>query len=59
MRADAVKAWLMEQSSTNFPDTRFTIVAHGQNDPVASNATEEGRSKNRRVVIVLGTSGPQ
>jgi len=55
-RANAVKVWLEKQSSTNFPDSRFTVVPHGQNDPVASNANEDGRSKNRRVVIVLGTS---
>jgi outer membrane protein OmpA-like peptidoglycan-associated protein len=32
------------------------VVAHGQTEPVAPNTSEEGRTKNRRVVIVLGTS---
>lgn len=56
-RASAVRDWLMRQSSTSFPATRFTVVKHGQSEPVATNSTEEGRSKNRRVVIVLGTAG--
>jgi outer membrane protein OmpA-like peptidoglycan-associated protein len=53
-RATAVRDWLMKQSATNFPATRFTVVAKGQMVPVASNATEEGRSKNRRVDLILG-----
>lgn len=56
-RAAAVKAWLEKQSTTNFPESRFTVVPHGQNDPVATNSTDSGRAQNRRVVIVLGTSG--
>jgi len=28
---------------------RLRPVAHGENDPAASNATEEGRRMNRRV----------
>jgi len=55
-RATAVKAWLEKESSTNFPESRFTVVPHGQNDPAASNATAEGQAKNRRVVIILGTA---
>lgn len=55
-RANAVKAWLMQQSSSEFPDSRFTVVPHGQQEPVANNSSEDGRSKNRRVVIILGTT---
>lgn len=52
-RAFAVKQWLMNQSSVNFPSERVSVHAHGATNPVASNATAEGRAKNRRVEIVL------
>ena len=52
-RAFAVKEWLMQQSSVNFPASRISTFAHGQSNPVAPNATEDGRAKNRRVEIVL------
>jgi OmpA-OmpF porin, OOP family len=55
-RAFAVKEWLEKQAPTSFPEGRVKIVAHGQTEPVAANASPEGRAKNRRVVIVLGTS---
>ena len=56
-RAFAVKKWLEEQSSTNFPEGRIKVFAHGMSQPVAPNSTSEGRAKNRRVEIVMGTSG--
>jgi peptidoglycan-binding protein ArfA len=37
----------------NFPASRISTFAHGQSNPVAPNATEDGRAKNRRVEIVL------
>jgi outer membrane protein OmpA-like peptidoglycan-associated protein len=52
-RAFAVKQWLMQQSSMNFPSERISVLAHGQTNPVAPNSSEEGRAKNRRVEIVL------
>jgi OOP family OmpA-OmpF porin len=55
-RAFAVKQWLEKQAPSSFPDGRIKVVAHGQTEPVAPNSTEDGRSKNRRVVVVLGTS---
>jgi len=51
-RAEAVRDYLVE---TGAPDEKLRIVGRGQNDPIASNETEEGRAKNRRVeVIVIG-----
>ena len=55
-RAFAVKKWLEAHAPQSFPEGRVKVVAHGQNEPVAPNNTNEGRAKNRRVVIVLGTS---
>ena len=56
-RAFAVKQWLEGQSALNFPEGRVRILAHGQQNPVAPNSTDEGRAKNRRVEIVIGTTG--
>jgi len=55
-RAFAVKAWLEKQSPSNFPDGRVRIFAHGQTNPVTSNSTADGKAKNRRVEIVLGST---
>ena len=55
-RSFAVKQFLEAQSSVSFPEGRVRVFAHGQQNPVAPNATPEGRAKNRRVEIVLGTS---
>lgn len=52
-RANAVKDWL--QNNTDIAASRMTIEAAGQERPVASNATEEGRQKNRRVVLMVAT----
>ena len=56
-RAFAVKRWLEQKAPNAFPEGRIRVVAHGQQEPVASNTTKEGRAKNRRVVVVLGTGG--
>lgn len=56
-RAQAVKVWLQSQSISSFPTERFVAVkGHGSSEPVASNDTEIGRSKNRRVTVVLGVN---
>jgi chemotaxis protein MotB len=41
----------MEQ--TNLPDENIKIAGYGESRPVASNSTEEGRAKNRRVSIKI------
>jgi len=54
-RADAVKQWLQEKSSSNYPNSRFAQVkGKGQNEPIADNNTASGKAKNRRVEIVMG-----
>ena len=55
-RAFAVKQFLEAQSSVSFPEGRVRIFSHGQQNPIAPNASPEGRAKNRRVEIVLGIS---
>lgn len=55
-RANAVRTWLMQQSPTDFNADRFSKVqGHGQEVPVATNDSETGRAKNRRVEVVMGS----
>jgi outer membrane protein OmpA-like peptidoglycan-associated protein len=49
-RADSVSAYL---KSRNISDVRLSTYGVGSDYPVASNATPEGRSLNRRVEIAL------
>jgi len=54
-RADAVKIWLQQKSSSSYPNSRFAQVkGKGQNEPIADNNTSAGKAKNRRVEIVMG-----
>jgi outer membrane protein OmpA-like peptidoglycan-associated protein len=56
-RAGAVETWLTKQSPSSFPRDRFVSVKGlGDTHPVASNDSETGRAKNRRVVVTLGTN---
>jgi len=50
-RADAVKQYLMEKYS--FPAARLRTAGNGPDHPIDSNATPEGREKNRRTDIKL------
>jgi len=52
-RAMAVKQFLQQVASENFPDSRFTVTGHGSASPVQENTTEAGRAANRRVEITL------
>jgi outer membrane protein OmpA-like peptidoglycan-associated protein len=49
-RADAVKKYLVQKG---IAAQRITTIGYGAAQPVASNATAEGRSKNRRVELKL------
>ena len=53
-RAAAVAAVL----AGHHPDVPLFVEGAGESDPVASDATAEGRARNRRVEIVVVTSGP-
>lgn len=50
-RASKVYEYVMEQ--TNLQDKNIKIAGYGESRPIASNKTEEGRAKNRRVSIKI------
>ncbi|OGG46018.1 MAG: hypothetical protein A3F84_26025 [Candidatus Handelsmanbacteria bacterium RIFCSPLOWO2_12_FULL_64_10] len=50
-RAQAVRDHLLK--SLNLPEGQITAVGYGETKPVANNATEEGRARNRRIDIVM------
>lgn len=45
-RAQAVRAYLVKRG---IPEARILTVGHGADVPIADNASEEGRRKNRRI----------
>ena len=50
-RANEVIRYLVE--THDLQPERFKAVGYGEYHPIASNKTEEGKSKNRRVVMVI------
>lgn len=53
-RAEAVRQYLTTKGGNAIPQKRVKVVAHGQDDPIASNDTPQGRAANRRVELVQG-----
>jgi outer membrane protein OmpA-like peptidoglycan-associated protein len=49
-RASAVQSWLTKNGGIDA--SRISVHSYGENAPVASNATAEGRKQNRNVQIV-------
>ncbi len=50
-RAQAVAHYLTQ--NTNITHDKIDAVGRGETDPIFSNQTKEGRTENRRVIIVL------
>lgn len=50
LRAEAVKSVLVE---SGMDSAKIRTVGFGETDPIEDNSTEEGRSENRRVVLVV------
>ncbi len=50
-RAASVRAYLGRRFG--IPDGRFVIAGYGEFRPIASNATREGRLKNRRIELIV------
>lgn len=53
-RADGIVRYLVEKGGLD--SVKLSAVGYGATRPVASNATEEGRKRNRRIEIVLYTT---
>ena len=53
-RAMSVLTFFLEQG---FEPRRFTVSAYGEAFPLGDNTTPEGRAMNRRVEILLKTTG--
>ncbi len=49
-RAESVKAYMVSQG---LPSEKIRVEGKGKSNPIASNGTEEGRAKNRRVEVTL------
>jgi OOP family OmpA-OmpF porin len=52
-RAESVKTYIVEKF--NIDASRLSTIGHGESKPVASNETDAGREKNRRVIANIVT----
>ena len=52
-RAEAVRDWLQANAASGFPEGRIRTRAFGDTQPIADNATADGRARNRRVEVAL------
>jgi OOP family OmpA-OmpF porin len=52
-RAESVKTYIVEKF--NIDASRLSTIGHGESKPVASNETDAGREKNRRVLANIVT----
>ncbi len=50
-RANAVQDYLI--ASAEIDASRIKAIGYGESNPIASNETEEGRRKNRRITVVI------
>ena len=53
-RADSIKVYLVKKFGID--SSRLKAIGYGPNRPIASNATKEGRQKNRRVKAVFSNT---
>lgn len=61
MRANEVMRFLkaaLRRVAPGRADTQFDIFSPGETEPVASNETEAGRERNRRVEVYVPAAGP-
>jgi len=51
LQADAIKNFLIDEMELTHPN--YTVIGWGKSKPAASNDTDEGRQKNRRIEILI------
>ena len=57
-RANAVRDYLLLQMPNS--EERFSAIGHGEEKPIANNETAAGRTKNRRIdIILIAPTAPQ
>ena len=50
-RSDAVKQYLI--ANMGMEESKINSVGYGENRPIANNETQEGRTKNRRIDVLI------